>query len=163
VKSYASALYRYAYRITGDKQTAEDMLQETFMEAWRCVANQGGDERARGWLFQILRRRCAHFFRSNRRRAKTVSLSDHTSVDPPDSSQAVLARLGEKDALQSALSALSEPMRETFVTVFVEGRTCRETAELQKIPLGTVLSRLHAARQALRESLAGRVRGTRTS
>jgi RNA polymerase sigma-70 factor, ECF subfamily len=173
VKLYAPALYRYAYRMTGRPQIAEDLLQETFMEAWRCVAKQGGDERARGWLFQILRHRCAHFFRTNRRQRPSVSLSEGSHGDPPDSAQSPLDRLGNQDALQTALAGLSEPMRQTFLMVFVEGRTCREAAEMQHIPIGTILSRLHTARQTLRGALAdlrpmrdgtpaGNVEGTKT-
>jgi DNA-directed RNA polymerase specialized sigma24 family protein len=64
--------------------------------------------------------------------------------------------MAEKDALQTALQTLSPAIRETFLTVFMEGRTCRETAEVMQIPLGTVLSRLDQARRTLRIALTDR-------
>lgn len=153
VRSYAPLLYRYAFRVTGNAHIAEDLVQETFMEAWRCVARQGADERAKGWLYQIMRRRCSHFFRSSRARRRMVSLPDDAHAGPADSSRPPLDTLADQDALQSALSALSEPMRQTFLSVFVLGCTCRQTADLQNVPIGTVLSRLHSARLALRAAL----------
>ena len=61
VRLYAPRLYRFAYRLSGHHQVAEDLIQETFLEAWRGIDNLKEEERALGWLFQILRFRHAHF------------------------------------------------------------------------------------------------------
>jgi RNA polymerase sigma-70 factor, ECF subfamily len=150
VRSYASELYRYAYRLSGRRQVAEDLLQETFTEAWRSVSKQTEVEKARGWLFQILRYRYAHFVRDGRSEARTKSLPENANEHPPDSRGSPLEGLAEKDAMQAALQALSTQIRQTFLMVYMEGQTCREVAEALQIPLGTVLSRLDQARRSLR-------------
>jgi RNA polymerase sigma-70 factor, ECF subfamily len=154
VRQYAHELYRYAYRLTGKHHIAEDLLQETFVEAWRSVAKQKEAEKSRGWLFQILRYRHAHYLRDTRRHRQTKSLAETTESPPPDSRPQALNTLAEKDSLQKALDTLSVPIRQTFLMVFSEGRTCRETAEILHIPIGTVLSRLDSGRRALRAALS---------
>ena len=153
VRAHAPELHRYAYRLAGDHQVAEDIMQETFLEAWRCVDRQSEPGRARAWLFQILRYRYAHYCRDTKRQRKVLPLMEKMEDHPPDRGRAALDALGDKDAIQIALDTLSIPLRETFVTVFVEGRTCREAAEILKIPMGTVLSRLDSARRSLRAAM----------
>jgi RNA polymerase sigma-70 factor (ECF subfamily) len=153
VRDFAQPLYRCAYRLTGIAQVAEDLVQETFMEAWRSIANQKGDDRARGWLFQILRYRYAHFIRDKSRRIGMAPGAENSEFDRPDVLRPPLEKLADKDALQAALNELSPAMRETFLMVFAEECSCRETAENLKIPLGTVLSRLDSARRTLRAAM----------
>jgi RNA polymerase sigma-70 factor (ECF subfamily) len=154
VRSYAPQLYRYAFRLTGSSQIAEDLVQETFMEAWRFIFRQKDDRQSRAWLFQILRHRHAHFLRDTRRHRQSVRLADDSDAHPAHASEPLLNRLAEQDALQAALNSLSPMIRETFLMVFSQGCTCRETAEALRIPIGTVLSRLDSARRTLRASLA---------
>jgi RNA polymerase sigma-70 factor (ECF subfamily) len=82
-----------------------------------------------------------------------MTLTENVDDHPADAERLPLETLADQDALQSALDSLSEPIRLTFVTVFVEGRTCRQAAEALRIPLGTVLSRLDSARRALRVAM----------
>jgi RNA polymerase sigma-70 factor, ECF subfamily len=153
VRLYAPEMFRYAYRLTGNRQIAEDILQETFLEAWRAIEKQRDAARARGWLFQILRHRYAHFLRDTRRHRQTLSLEADSSVLPSGSFVTPLDKLAEQDSLQAALGSLSPILRQTFLMVFMEGLTCRETAQSLNIPLGTVLSRLDSGRRALRTAL----------
>jgi RNA polymerase sigma-70 factor (ECF subfamily) len=154
VRSYASELYRYAYRMTGRHQIAEDLLQETFMEAWRFIDKQRDRSRARAWLFQILRYRHAHYRRDNAKDRQTVALTENAGDHPPDNAQPPLERLSEQDAMQIALGSLSPILRQTFLMVFSQGLTCRETSQTLGVPIGTVLSRLDSARKSLRVALA---------
>jgi len=153
VRSFARPLYVYAYRLTGRSQIAEDLVQETFVEAWRSIANQNDEARARGWLFQILRYRYAHFVRDSCRGGEPMRLTESLNQDLPDVLRPPLDILAERDALQAALNELSPAIRETFLMVFAEECTCRETAQNMQIPLGTVLSRLDSARRTLRKAL----------
>jgi RNA polymerase sigma-70 factor, ECF subfamily len=155
VRLFAPELYRYAYRLTGNHQLAEDLLQETFVEAWRSITKQKVPEKPRGWFFQILRYRHAHYLRDNRRERQMAALSDNQDSYPADRTTPALHRLAEQDALQTALSTLSPIIRQTFLMVFSEGLTCREVAQSLQIPIGTVLSRLDSGRRALRAILAG--------
>jgi RNA polymerase sigma-70 factor (ECF subfamily) len=152
VRLYAPELYRFAYRLSGQKHVAEDLLQETFVEAWRSIGKQKYADKARAWLFQILRYRYTHFLRDNRHHHKTGALPQQFG-HPSDMSLHPLQQMAERDALQAALETLSDAVRQTFLMVFAEGLTCRETAAELGIPLGTVLSRVDAARRALRERL----------
>jgi RNA polymerase sigma-70 factor (ECF subfamily) len=158
VRNFAPRLFRFAYRLTGNHQTAEDLLQETFLEAWRGIEKQTGDDRALAWLFQILRFRYAHYLRDSHRDRRTSSLNENVLAEnspehPADPIAQPLETLAERDAMQAALNSLSPAIRETFVMVFVENRTCREVAEILKIPIGTVLSRTDSGRKALRAFL----------
>jgi RNA polymerase sigma-70 factor (ECF subfamily) len=153
VRGYAPALYRYAYRLVGKRHLAEDLLQETFVEAWRSIDKQTHVQGARGWLFQILRHRYSHYLRYTRSHRETRSLGPNHDEQPPDSLPLPLERLADQDALQAALGVLNPSIRQTLLMVFVEGLTCRETAESLRIPIGTVLSRLDSARRSLRREL----------
>jgi RNA polymerase sigma-70 factor (ECF subfamily) len=145
VRAHAADLYRYAVRLTGCPDFAEDVVQETFQEAWRGLAGLRSPEAGRAWLFQILRNRHAHGVRAASRRPVPSSGVDelsHASSDAPD-----------RSGLQRALDELDERFKTPFLMVFLEGLTCQETADALGIPLGTVLSRVHRARAALRVAL----------
>lgn len=157
VSLYARPLYRFAYRLAGAHAQAEDLVQECFAEAWRCIEKQREPEKARAWLFAILRYRFAHYVR---KRPRTVSLPEE--FEPPAPGLDPAGQLGERELLQLGLMRLSVEQRETLLMVFVEQLTCRQTATTLGIPIGTVLSRLDSARRALRGVLGMPQRGRRT-
>ncbi len=153
VRDQAGELYRFALLQTGQAEQAEDLVQETYYEAWRSIARLREPEKARAWLFQILRHRFAHWVRAKSRRPQaTVDVTEQEIV----SKNAVdaLESLERRDAIRRALQRLDERYRETFLLVFLEGFSCREAAAFLEIPLGTVLSRIHRARRDLRASLS---------
>jgi len=162
VRSYAPALFRYAYRLSGARSLAEDLMQETFLEAWKSMTRQTKEDGARGWLFQILRRRHAHYLRDTRHHREQTRLPEDFDAQPAGSIRMPLEILAEQDAIQAALNELPPAIRETFLMVFSEGQTCREAAAALGIPLGTVLSRLDSARRTLRTAMGdtyGKVAG----
>ena len=154
VRQFAPELYRFAYRLTGRKEAAEDLVQETFTEAWHSIASQRHPERARAWLFQIMRYRYSHLVRDAQRRIHTGSSSELLEDYPAAATLPPIDVLANEETLQAALGTLDNKLKETFLTVFMEGHTCRETAEILHIPIGTVLSRLDRARKALRAAIA---------
>jgi RNA polymerase sigma-70 factor (ECF subfamily) len=154
VRAFSPELYRYAYRLSGSHQVAEDLVQETFMEAWRSIDKQSGAKSARPWLFQILRYRNAHHRRDEWRDHQQVRLVAGSDADPPGKTRAVLDTLADQDALQLALNILSPAVRETLLMVYVQSVSCREAAKTLGIPVGTVLSRLDLGRRELRAALA---------
>ncbi|HEY4329603.1 MAG TPA: RNA polymerase sigma factor [Phycisphaerae bacterium] len=151
VSSYAPQLYRFAYRLLGNHQVAEDLVQETFVEAWRSMANQREPGKARAWLFQILRFRYAHHVRDSKARIQASPLDEAAAA--AERARPALEALAERERLQDALDLLSPEVRETFLMVFMQGFKCREAAEDLHVPLGTVLSRLSRARSSLRKTL----------
>jgi len=141
---HVSALLRVACRLRGDRTAAEDLVQETMLRAWRARHQFREGTNARAWLFRIL----FHQFYSEGRRAR-VELN---FVAPPAPDQA--ADPVETLEVNQALAALSEEHRAVLLLAVVEGFTCQEIAGILSIPIGTVMSRLSRARQALRELLA---------
>lgn len=133
---------------------AEDLVQETFIEAWGSMEKLREPDRARAWLFQILRHRFAHHQRTVSRRITMEPLGDTAGPASGDRDKTTaLAAMAEQENLRLGLEALSVEQRTTFLMVFTEGLTCREASESLGIPLGTVLSRLDSARRALRVRL----------
>ncbi len=149
VRDHAGELFACALRLTGNRSLAEDLTQDAFYEAWRSLKQLQEPHRARAWLFQILRHRYLHHIRDSGRRPQLEGRPD-AADEHPDTHPPVLAQVAEAEDLQTALNQLSPDCRLVLVMVLMEGRTCQETADELKIPLGTVLSRLHRARTRLR-------------
>jgi RNA polymerase sigma-70 factor (ECF subfamily) len=150
VTDHVDILYRVAFRLLGDQHEAEDVVQDAFRSAWtsRHLFDPARSERA--WLLAILRRRAAdHWRRSNGR----VGCGSGELPHP-------IAAAGRdpfadelSSTMQQALGRLPEELRETLLLVVVGGLTHQEAADLQGIPLGTVLSRVSRARSRLRDYL----------
>jgi len=148
VRDHAADLYRMAYRLCGEAETAEDLVQEMFYHAWKDMARLRETAKARAWLYQILRHRYAHWVRSRTRRLPAASSDQGAErLDPRPSA---LTRLSHQEQLQRVLDELDDTLKAPLLMVFLEGMTCQEAAEVLDIPLGTVLSRIHRARQRLR-------------
>jgi RNA polymerase sigma-70 factor, ECF subfamily len=157
VRTCSNDLYRYAYRLCGRHDTAQDLVQETFSEAWKSLDSLREESKARSWLYSILRYRNAHLHRERKRNREY----DHDPLefnDVPDNAggRDALEELADIDSLQKALDRLDGRFKEPFLMVFLEGLTCAEAAEQLGVPLGTVLSRIHRARAALREYIGGK-------
>jgi RNA polymerase sigma-70 factor (ECF subfamily) len=154
VRTLAPELYRFAYRISGNRQVAEDLVQETFAEAWRSMDKQREPEKARAWLYQILRYRFSHYVRDRGHRIQAGPL--HDGIDAAQRARPTLDALAEREQLQLALDQLAPEIRETFLMVFMQGYKCREAAQELRVPMGTILSRLSRARASLRKTLESR-------
>lgn len=152
VHQHADGLYRLALRLTGQTHVAEELVQETFYHAWRSSDSLRDVEHARGWLFRILRHRYAHWVRGRQRRSNTVAMTEPESI--PAETRAPGEALELDDFLQQALDHLEDRYKVPLLMVFLDGMTCREAAAALDLPLGTVLSRIHRARQSVRERLA---------
>jgi RNA polymerase sigma-70 factor (ECF subfamily) len=125
----------------------EDVLQETFLAAWRGAGSYRAEDKAGGWLWGIARRQAALLLR--RRGPATAALPD--LVGPGDPAQLVTTAA----QLASAVSVLSPADREVWQLMYVEDRPVAEVARLAGVPEGTVKSRAHRARRLLRAALGG--------
>jgi len=149
VAEHGPPLYRMAYRMVGDSQEAEDLVQETFRSAWKSRARFRSGGGARAWLASILRRRVVDYWRRPRvPMVYTGDRPDTADTHDPEPGQQEFA-----DEIQQALDRLPAELRETLLLVVVGELTHQEAADLLGVPLGTVLSRVSRARKRLREYL----------
>ncbi len=130
----------------------EDVLQETFLAAWRGAARYRPEGAGGGWLWGIARRQAALWLR-RRGRAEELAAAVSAWGSPADPVEAVLSRAD----LAAALETLGPgPEREVWRLLYEEDRQVAEVAELMGVPEGTVKSRAHRARRLLRAALLGR-------
>jgi len=159
VSIHMQRCYFAALGMVGSPQDAEDLSQEAFARAFRARARLDPERPFYPWMYQILRRLCFNFTRdtSSRRRKMeraggwlVAEAKVRAAVDDPERVRATEAL---RDRLERAISELSPAQREVFVLKEFEGLKYREIAELLDVPIGTVMSRLYAARQRLAERL----------
>jgi len=162
-------VYALLYRLTEDPEEARDLTQETFLQAFRYLANFRGDSDLRTWLYRIAVNQARNRWRwwKRRRRDRTVSLDApaHEGSDAPlsaslegepgaDPEQKALAHEREQ-ALHAALRSLSRPYREVIVLRDIEGLSYEEVASSLDLNVGTVKSRLSRGRNELKRRLEG--------
>lgn len=147
VRRHTPALARYAVRLLGSPDAADDVLSESFARAYRHLASCRDPARFRTWVFRIVTNRCKSYL--GRRRPDTVSLDDAPPPVARSNPGLDLDRREAMAAVESALAELSAQRREAFVMKYVEGLSYEEMAEItgQRIP--TLKMRVHRAREAL--------------
>ncbi|MBO0883325.1 MAG: sigma-70 family RNA polymerase sigma factor, partial [Mycobacterium sp.] len=151
---YGRMLLGYAYRLTGDRQRAEDVVQETLLRAWRHAESLTAERGSvRSWLLTVARNVVVDMSRARQVRPIEVgggpgdiavagsSVPDQTT----DVENAVI--------VERALAQLSPEYRAVLVEVYLNGRTATEASRVLQIPVGTVKSRTHHALRALRARL----------
>lgn len=148
VDDHYEALYRYAYRLSGTAADAEDLVQEAFCRAQEKLSQLREPERAKAWLFSILRNGYLHRLRVSQH-PRLVPLQDiEDFAEPPENLPEV-----EPQKLQEALSELPEMFRTPVIMFYFEEFSYRDIAEQMEVPLGTVMSRLARAKAYLRARL----------
>jgi RNA polymerase sigma-70 factor (ECF subfamily) len=150
VEQHYESLYRYAYRLSGTSADAEDLTQEAFYKAQSQLQQLRDPERAKPWLFSILRNAYLHRIR-NERAHKQVSL-DAVGDVPANPAKEVPEFSAEQ--LQQALNELPEGFRTPVILFYFEDMSYRDIAEQMELPIGTVMSRLARAKAHLRDRLA---------
>jgi RNA polymerase sigma-70 factor (ECF subfamily) len=157
VHAYSSDLYRYATWLGNSRETAENLVQETFMRAWKSLDSLREPRAARGWLVTILRREHA------RRRAAGSGAEgmplDH--VDPERCAAFPYRDRADVLAMRSALAELAADYREPLLLQVIGGYSCDEIAGMLGLTAGAVMTRLSRARQKLRRGLTGRAQLSR--
>lgn len=157
---YMDDVYRFAYSLTRNTADAEDLVQETYLRAFRSWHTFQAGSDARRWLFTICRNA---FLRSLEKRRHEVEVDDGDADAIAavmaqedarrDGIDQLLARVDLAPALQRALDELPEPFRSTVVLVDVEDQSYDAASEVLGVPVGTVRSRLFRGRRQLQEKL----------
>ena len=145
---YRPDVFRFALWLAHDGAMAEDIVQETFMRAWRAIDSLADPSAARRWLLAIARREHARLY--ERKRHATVALDDLIATDDPALASAPSEDLSDIDA---AISSLNSDYRKPLLLQALMGYSTEEIASHMGITRSAVLSRLHRARQKLRLAL----------
>ena len=148
------ATYRLSFAIIGDEQDANDATQETFVAAWRRIMDLRDPDRFDAWLQRIAVNAARMTLRARRRRRVREIPSGDVAALAEVAEGAAPAERSDAEILGSALGRLPIDQRTLLVLHHLEGRGLAELAEILEIPVGTVKSRLHTARQALEAALA---------
>jgi len=162
---HAPQLFSTAMRMTRNRSDAEDLVQETFIKAWRSFATYQQGTNLRAWLFRIMTNTYINKYNAQQRKPTETELDDVEelflykrlgSVDQSQLSQSAedqMLSLFTDDEVKKALEELPEQFRIPVLMSDVEGFSYKEIAEILEIPLGTVMSRLHRGRKAMQKML----------
>jgi len=162
---YMDQLYSAARRMTRNPADAEDLVQETYLRAYRGFGNFQEGTNLRAWLFRILTNAFINSYRSKQRKPKSVDLAgvedlylhqrlggDTKAVLGASAEDVLMDSITESEIVE-ALESLPEEYRITVLLADVEGFAYKEIAEILDVPIGTVMSRLHRGRKTLQKRL----------
>lgn len=150
--AHAGPIHAFALQATGDPQAAEEIVQDTFLRAWRAMDRfdpRRGDMRT--WLFAIARNLVVDHYRRGKARPSTPLPNEH--LDHPDRVVSDIDRAMEVWQVADALNQLSPAHREAITEIHLRGVSVAEAAERLAVPEGTVKSRVYYGLRALRLAL----------
>lgn len=158
---HIDSMYNFAYRLTFDEDDSKDLVQETYLKAFRFIESFQKGTNAKAWLFRILKNSFINDFRKKSKEPTKVDYQEVESYynsDDVDESittdlrvDALSAMMG--DEVSNALNSLDVDFRTVIILCDLEGFKYDEMAKILDIPIGTVRSRLHRARNLLKEKL----------
>lgn len=155
------ALYNFAFHLVYNEEDANDLVQETFLKAYRFIDSYQEGTNAKAWLFKILKNAFINDYRKKTRQPSKVDMEDITGFhDTDDASPVTYVDLRQDvfkdlmgDEVTQALNALPVDFRTVILLCDIEDFSYEEIAGIIDIPIGTVRSRLHRARNILKEKL----------
>lgn len=156
-----NALYNFAYHLTYNEDDANDLVQETYLKAFRFIDKYIAGTNAKAWLFKILKNAFINQYRKKSKRPQNVDYEEIVAYhDSEDSSYTEYTDLRQEifegmmgDEVTIAINSLPIDFRTVILLCDIEDFTYEEIAKIINIPIGTVRSRLHRARNMLKEKL----------
>ncbi len=154
-------LYNYALRMTNNAQDADDLVQETYLKAYRFWDSYEKGTNIKAWLFRIMKNSYINRYRKETKEPDTVDYDEvkdfystvrDESTETNDLQETLFGNLLDDDVTK-AIAALPDDFRTVVILCDIEGLSYEEIAEFVDCPLGTVRSRLHRGRKLLREQL----------
>jgi len=155
-------LYNIAVKITRNEDDAQDLVQETFLRAFRFFDKYEPGTNCKAWLYRILKNTFINHYRQQHRRPNVVDFESieetqeaqvkHTGRKPGDPEENLINSMLRGD-VRTALDKLPADYREALFLSLVEGFSYREIAEMVGCPIGTVMSRIHRARKLMQREL----------
>jgi RNA polymerase sigma-70 factor, ECF subfamily len=162
---FMPGLYSAALRMTRNRADAEDLVQETYLKAYRSYGSFTEGTNLRAWLYRILTNTYINNYRAAQRRPEVADVEDVEDLylykrlagsggsDPGRSAEdEALDRFTDED-VKTALEELPEAFRMAVLLADVEGFSYKEISEITDVPIGTVMSRIHRGRRALQKAL----------
>lgn len=162
---YMPALYTAALRMTRNAADAEDLVQETFLKAYRSFESFEDGTNLKAWLYRILTNTFINSYRASKRRPEKADVEDIedlylykrlNELPAPgvgrSAEEELLQRITD-DEVKQAIESLPENFRIAVLLADVEGFSYKEIAEITDVPIGTVMSRIHRGRRALQKAL----------
>ena len=154
---HLDVVYNFALRMTGDEDDADDLVQETYLKAFRFFDKFEKGTNCKAWLFRILKNSFINDYRKTTKEPKKVDYDDVQNFYENIKADEVETQHYEEDAfsnllddeISKAISELPEDFRTVVILSDIEGFTYEEIADFVDIPVGTVRSRLHRARKML--------------
>ncbi|HEY9116764.1 MAG TPA: sigma-70 family RNA polymerase sigma factor [Roseivirga sp.] len=159
---HVDSMYNFAYRLTFDEDDAKDLVQDTYLKAFRFINSFERGTNAKAWLFRILKN---SFINEYRKKSKQPNKVDYNEVEQYYNSddvdenfttdlrvETVQHMIG--DEISGALNSIPVDFRTVIILSDLEGFTYEEMSKILDIPIGTVRSRLHRARNMMKEKLA---------
>ncbi len=158
---HMDSLFNFALRMTGDSDDASDLVQETFLRAFRFFDKFEKGTNCKAWLFRIMKNTYINSYRKSNKEPEKVDYEDvenfYENVKPSSTDDAHLEReIFDNlldDEISKAISDLPEDFRTVVILADIEGYTYEEIADFIDCPVGTVRSRLHRARKMLYATL----------
>lgn len=159
---HANSMYNFGYRLTLDEDAAKDLVQDTYLKAYRFINSFQQGTNAKAWLFRILKNSFINDYRKRSKEPNKVDYQDVESyynsddVDMPITTDLRVESIQDMigDEISNALNALDVDFRTVIILCDLEGFKYDEMAKILDIPIGTVRSRLHRARNLLKEKLS---------
>ena len=148
VKALHGDLYRYGYWLTHDKQVAEDLVQETFLRAWRALDSLKDEKAAKSWLITILRRENARRFERKR-----FEMSEYEEASIIDTQSISTEQEIENDWLRNKIAKLPPEYSEPLILQVLGGYSGEDIAGMLNLNKNTVMTRLFRARNQLKDAL----------
>jgi RNA polymerase sigma-70 factor (ECF subfamily) len=166
VRRYERPVFALLYRMVRDRELAEDLAQETFVKALNAIDSYRPEFKFSSWIFKIANNAAIDHLR--RRELDTLSLDGSPHAETPEAMQATALQIGARQespldtvearelggAIEAAIGRLRPEYRSCILLRHVEGRAYEEIAEILDLPLGTVKTYIHRARNELRLALA---------
>jgi len=150
---YHACLLHYVRRIVGDRGTADDVAQETWVAAHRGLRRLREPERLKAWLYGIARNKALNALRKEDRSRLDYVEDEVLEAVPDDGDEALELRAEQAAQVHRGLDRISAAHAEVLILCYVNGLSYEEIAEITRTKLGTVRSRLYYAKRALREAM----------
>ncbi|MBL7129368.1 MAG: sigma-70 family RNA polymerase sigma factor [Ignavibacteria bacterium] len=158
---YINLLQNYAYRMCGNRLDADDLVQETYLRAFRFFNKFEKGTNCKAWLFRIMKNLFINNYRKSQKQPGQVDYSEienffesikSKKVDSNDLQEKIFSHLLDDD-LTNALNSLQDDFKTVVILCDLEGLSYEEIAEFVQCPIGTVRSRLHRGRKLLQQKL----------